>query len=218
MYMYVLSMVSKSITLSMIDSTSILASDIDGRCNEHLNGRHFPRTTWIKSYFHDIPPISVSPYTNMHPSPKRANAKGIKAKKKSENENSTHASIAPKAAHKPPNKNADQHLAFTFHPLSLILAANTKAAPSRAHVDAHACGATYLPPSAACSAPPIGLSNRVSTSKFLKGPLSFISKLTVQSTPQTTQSQTPSPTSCQPYSDSASDSPRTSGSDIGRRR
>ena len=56
-----------------------------------------------------------------------------------------------------PTKIADQHLAFTVHPASLTLAANTSTAPSKADVDAQACGATYLPPSAACNAPPIGL-------------------------------------------------------------
>ena len=54
-------------------------------------------------------------------------------------------------------READQHLAFTVHPASLTLAANTSTAPSKADVEAQACGATYLPPSAACSAPPIGL-------------------------------------------------------------
>jgi hypothetical protein len=58
---------------------------------------------------------------------------------------------------KPPNENANQHLAFTFQPLSLTLAASTSAAPIRADVDAQVCGAMYLPPSAACRAPPIGL-------------------------------------------------------------
>ena len=55
---------------------------------------------------------------------------------------------------------ADQHFVFTVHPLSLTLAATTSTAPSKADVDAQACGATYLPPSAACSAPPMGLFNR----------------------------------------------------------
>jgi len=68
--------------------------------------------------------------------------------------------MLPKLQHKIPIKIADQHLAFTVHPLNLTLAANTSTAPSKADVEAQACGATYLPPSAACSAPPIGLSKR----------------------------------------------------------
>jgi hypothetical protein len=113
-------------------------------------------------------------------------------------------------------ENANQHLALTVHPLNFTLAANTSTAPSKADVDAHACGATYLPPSAACSAPPIGLFNR--QHHPLPQKLDVSPKLTVPSTPQTTQSQTPSPTLSPPYSDSASDSPRTSGSDTGTRR
>jgi hypothetical protein len=58
------------------------------------------------------------------------------------------------------NKNRNsQHLAFNFHPLSFILATNTSVAPSKTDVEAQACGARYLPLSAACSAPPIGLVN-----------------------------------------------------------
>jgi len=61
-------------------------------------------------------------------------------------------------------KPVDQHLAFTVHPLNLTLAANTSTAPSKADVEAHACGATYLPPSAACNAPPIGLCKQLAHS------------------------------------------------------
>lgn len=84
------------------------------------------------------------------------NAKGIKPTKKEQNNHASMLRVKTSNIAKP------QHLALSVHPLSLTLAASTSVAPSKADVDAQACGATYLPPSAACRAPPIGLNAKVS--------------------------------------------------------
>lgn len=109
-----------------------------------------------KSRMSNASPIHPTPYIITRPDSEQPKCKGYQCQQKAK---STYASMFRKIQQQNPTKNADQHLVFIVHPPILTLAANTRNAPSKADVDAHACGATYLPPSAACSAPPIGLSN-----------------------------------------------------------